>query len=322
VGQTLGLLARLNLMLSEIFDIVAPVFIVVAAGYAAVKGRIFTDEHVDQLMRFAIQFAIPCLLFRATSTIDLAVAFDWRLLLSYYAAAIGSFTLAYLIVRKLFKRRPGEAVGIAFGALFSNLVLLGLPISERAWGVEGMAPSFALVSLNAPICYLVGITTMELLRADGRSALDTSRVVVNAIFRNSLMIGIALGFLVNFSGLTLPIPLIGAIDLLARASLPVALFALGGLLTRYRLSRSLGEAGVISLLSLIIQPALTWLLAWQLQLPDATTRSIVLMSAAAPGLNAYLFAAMYNRGQDSAASSVLLSTLLSVFTISGWLILL
>jgi malonate transporter len=46
------------------------------------------------------------------------------------------------------------------------------------------------------------------------------------------------------------------------------------------------------------------------------------MAAAAPGLNAYLFAAMYNRGQDSAASSVLLSTLLSVFTISGWLILL
>ena len=64
------------------------------------------------------------------------------------------------------------------------------------------------------------------------------------------------------------------------------------------------------------------MLAWHLQLPDATPRVIVLMAAAAPGFNAYLFAAMYNRGQDSAASSVLLSTLLSVFTISGWLILL
>ncbi len=116
--------------------------------------------------------------------------------------------------------------------------------------------------------------------------------------------------------------MLGAIDLLARASLPVALFALGGLLTRYQLSRSLGEAGVISMLSLILQPALVWLLAWQLQLPEATTRAIVLMAAAAPGLNAYLFAAMYNRGQDSAASSVLLATLLSVFSISGWLILL
>jgi hypothetical protein len=309
-------------MLAEIFDIVAPVFIVVAAGYAAVRGKLLADEPIDQLMKFAIQFAIPCLLFRATSTIDLGVAFNWRLLLSYYAAAITCFGLAFLLVRKVFKRRPGEAVGVAFAALFSNLVLLGLPISERAWGVDGMAPSFALVSVNAPICYLVGITTMELLRADGRSAIDTSRIVVSSIFRNSLMIGILLGFMVNFSGLGLPAPLLGAIDLLARASLPVALFALGGLLTRYQLSKSLGEASLISVISLMVQPALTWLLAWQLQLPDATTRAIVLMAAAAPGLNAYLFAAMYNRGQDIAASSVLLSTLLSLFTISGWLILL
>ena len=309
-------------MFAEIFNVVAPVFIVVAAGYAAVRSRILADEPIDQLMKFAIQFAIPCLLFSATSTIDLAVAFNWRLLLSYYAAAICSFAIAYVVVRYGFKRRPGEAVGIAFGALFSNLVLLGLPISERAWGIDGMAPSFALVSVNAPICYLVGITTMELLRADGRSFVETSRIVVNAIFRNSMMIGITLGFLVNFSGLPLPGALLGAIDLLARASLPVALFALGGLLTRYQLSKSLGEAGVISTISLIVQPALVWLLAWFVQLPDATTRAIVLMAAAAPGLNAYLFAAMYNRGQDSAASSVLLSTLLSLFTITGWLILL
>ena len=309
-------------MFAEIFNIVAPVFIVVAAGYAAVRSRILADEPIDQLMKFAIQFAIPCLLFSATSTIDLAVAFNWRLLVSYYAAAICSFAIAYVVVRYGFKRRPGEAVGIAFGALFSNLVLLGLPISERAWGIDGMAPSFALVSVNAPICYLVGITTMELLRADGRSFVETSRIVVNAIFRNSMMIGITLGFLVNFSGLPLPGALLGAIDLLARASLPVALFALGGLLTRYQLSKSLGEAGVISTISLIVQPALVWLLAWFVQLPDATTRAIVLMAAAAPGLNAYLFAAMYNRGQDSAASSVLLSTLLSLFTITGWLILL
>ena len=309
-------------MLGQIFDIVAPVFLVVGFGYAAVKTRLLGDTPVDQLMKFAIQFAIPCLLFKATSTIDLAVVFDWRLLTSYYAAAIACFAIAYLVFRHGFGRRPGEAVAIAFGALFSNLVLLGLPISERAWGADGMAPGFALVSVNAPICYLVGITTMELLRADGRNAADTARIVVNAIFRNSLMIGILLGFGVNVTGLQLPQPLLGAIDLMARASLPVALFALGGLLTRYRLASSLGEAGTLSVLSLALQPALVWLLGWQLQLPEPTLHAIVLMAASAPGLNAYLFAAMYDRGQDSAASAVLLSTLLSVFSISAWLVLL
>ncbi len=273
-------------------------------------------------MRFAIQIAIPCLLFKATSTIDLASAFDWRMLSSYYLAAISSFILTYWLLRKIFLRRPGEAVAAAFAILYSNLVLLGLPISELAWGVESLEPNFALVSVNAPICYLIGITAMEYLRADGRGATETIKVVSKAIFRNSLMIGIGLGFLVNFSGLETPSSLDSAIDLFSRASLPVALFALGGVLTRYTLSKSLGEAGMISLLSLVLQPAATWWLALQFGLDDNVTRSIVLMAAMAPGLNAYLFASMYQRSLDTTSSTVLLSTVLSVFSVSAWLIVL
>ncbi len=309
-------------MLLEILNIVAPVFIVVGAGYAAVKSGLFGVEPIDHLMKFAITFAIPCLLFRATSTIDLAAAFDWRILVSYYGASIFGFVLVYVIATRGFKRRPGEGVAIGFAALFSNLVLLGLPISERAWGLDTMAPNFALVSVNAPICYLVGITAMEILRADGRNAADTVRVVLGAMFRNSMMIGIGLGFIVNLGGIPLPAPLLAAVDLLARASLPVALFALGGVLTRYTLSRSLGEASTVTVVSLLIQPALTLLIATQLALPTQVVNSIVLMSAVAPGLNAYLFASMYNRALGASASSVLLSTLISVFSVSAWLVVL
>ncbi len=309
-------------MLFEILNIVAPVFIVVGAGFAAVKSRLVAAEPIDHLMRFAITFAIPCLLFRATSTLDLAAAFDWRILIAYYGAAVACFVIAYFVARKVFKRRPGESVAIAFAALFSNLVLLGLPILERAFGLERMAPGFALVAVNAPICYLLGITAMEYLRADGRGVAATTRIVVVAMFRNSIMIGIGLGLAVNVTGLPLPQPLVAAIDLLARASLPVALFALGGVLTRYQLSRSLGEAGTVAALSLVVQPAIALGLARLLDLPDATTGAIVLMAAVAPGLNAYLFAAMYERAIDVAASAVLLSTALAAFTVSAWLLVL
>lgn len=309
-------------MLVEILNIVAPVFLVIAAGYLAVRGGIASAEAIDQLMRFAVQFAIPCLLFLATSTIDLDVAFSWQMLLAYYLSAIGCFVVAFFIVRKFFKRRPGEAVGVAFAAMFSNLVMLGLPISERAWGVDSLAPNYALVAVNAPICYLLGITAMEYLRADGRGVSATTAIVLKAMFRNSLMIGIGLGFIVNLAGIGLPGVLMAAIDLLAQAALPIALFALGGVLVRYKLADSLGEAGLIVVLSLIVQPGLTLLLGWQLQLPEATTKSIVLMSAVAPGLNAYLFASMYNRGTEAAASAVLLSTMLAGFTVSAWLLIL
>ena len=311
-----------NSLLVVIFNVVAPVFLVIGAGYLVVRIGIFGIDRIDHLMKFAIQIAIPCLLFRATSTLDLSTAFDWRILVSYYSAAIFCFVFTCFMGIKFFKRRPGESVAIAFAALFSNLVLLGLPISELAWGVSSLAPNYALVAVNAPICYLIGITTMEMLRADGRNLSDTMVIVSKAMFRNSLMIGIGLGFVANLTGIELPDALISAIDLLARASLPVALFALGGVLTRYTLSRSLGEASMISIVSLVVQPAITLLIAIQLQLPREITNSIVLMAAVAPGLNAYLFASMYNRGVDVTASSVLLSTVLTVASVSAWLIIL
>jgi malonate transporter len=160
----------------EILNIVAPVFLIVASGYLIVRVGIFDVERIDHLMKFAIVIAIPCLLFRAISTLDLNAAFDWRILVSYYTAAIFCFVLTVFLGVKFFRRRPGESVAIAFAALFSNLVLLGLPISERAFGVSSLAPNFALVAVNAPICYLIGIATMEMLRADGRNLTDTMRI--------------------------------------------------------------------------------------------------------------------------------------------------
>jgi malonate transporter len=45
----------------------------------------------------------------------------------------------------------------------------------------------------------------------------------------------------------------------------------------------------------------------------------VLTAAMAPGVNAYIFAQMYGRAQRVAASAVLISTGLTIFTASLWL---
>ncbi len=308
-------------MLSVIFDIVAPVFLVIGAGFAAVRHGLFADDMVNALMRFAIQFAVPCLLFRATSTMDLGTAYDWRLMSAFYTGATVSFAIATLLAWHIFDRTPGEAVAVGFSALFSNLVLLGLPISQRAWGADAqaMAPAYAIVSVHAPFCYLLGITSMELLRADGRSLSETAMVVTRLMFRNSLMIGIGLGFAVNLSGLSLPGALTSAVDIISRAALPVALFGLGGTLTRYSVTASFGEATAVSALSLVLHPGISLAVCRLLQVPPDLTGAVVLMAAMAPGVNGYLFASMYQRGQSTAASTVLLGTAVSILSVSTWL---
>ncbi len=311
-------------MLENVFDIVAPVFLIIGSGYLSVTLKLFDRSMVDGLMKFAIQFAVPFLLFSATSTMDLGAAYDWRLMTSFYIGAATNFVLGTLVAWKFFGRRPEEAIAVGFGALFSNLVLMGLPISERAWGIDSdaMATAYALVSMHAPFCYLLGITSMELVRANGRSLSETARVVARAMFRNSLMIGIGLGLIVNLSGLTLPGTLTSAVDIIALSALPIALFALGGTLTHYALKDSLGEASSISAMSLLLHPAISFVACRLLGAPDHLTDAVVLMAAMAPGINSYLFASMYGRGQGTAASVVLLGTTGSVFSVSAWLWLL
>jgi len=303
--------------------VVLPVFLVIGAGYVATRARLFPPLAVDGLMLFSQTFAIPCLLFRAIANLDLGAVFDLRLLASFYTGAVVAFALGVIGARRLFRRRPGEAVAVGFGALFSNSVLLGLPIMERAYGSGSLAPNFAIIAIHAPFCYLLGITTMEFARADGRGLAGTLNAVARAMFRNALTIGLALGFAVNLGGIPQPEPLRVAVDMMAAAALPAALFGLGGMLTRYALRASLGEAGMIAGLSLFVHPAITWVLAAPVfDLPEAFLRSAVVTAAMAPGVNAYVFASLYARGQAQAASVVLLATAASVLTVSAWLTLL
>lgn len=310
-------------MVLTVLLVVLPVFLLIGAGFLAVRTGVFSASAVDGLMVYTQSFAVPCLLFRGIVDLDLGAVFNPGLLVSFYTGATIAFAIAVALERRLFRRRPGEAVAIGFGALFSNSVLLGLPIMERAYGAASLAPNFAIISIHAPFCYVLGITAMEIARADGAGLVATARAIGRTVFRNALMIALALGFAVNLSGLELPGPVRSAVDMMADSALPGALFALGGVFTRYAIRSSLGEAGTIAFLSLLVHPAIAYgLSTWVFGLPDAFVRGAVVTAAMAPGVNTYVFASLYARGQAQAASAILLATALSVITVSGWLMLL
>jgi malonate transporter and related proteins len=309
-------------LILPVVAVVLPVFLLIGAGYVATRVGLLRQSAIDGLMVYAMNFAVPVLLFRGVATLDLEAFFDLRLLVSFYAGATASFALGVLGARWLFRRRPGEAVAIGFGALYSNSLLLGLPVIARAFP-EALPPTYAIISIHAAFCYLIGITAMEAVRADGRGLLGTLRAIVNTLVRNPLMIGIVLGFAANLGEVDPPTPVWEAVDMIAGAALPVALFGLGGILTRYALRASIGEAAMIAVLALAVHPAITLALSHAFYaLPPDFVRAAVVTAAMGPGVNAYVFAALYSRGQAQAASVVLLSTALAVLTVPAWIVVL
>ena len=306
-----------------LLEIVLPVFFLVGAGYAAMATRLLPDAAIDPLIGFAVRVAIPCLLFLAMLRVDLGRAVDWRAVAAFFGAITVAFLAAMALSRLVWRRRPGEAVAVGFSAFFGNVVMLGIPIAERAYGGAVSAAVFGLIAFHGTYNYFLGFVAMELIRQDGQSALAGLRRALVTTFTNPLMVGLCRGIAFNLVGVALPGVLLDGMDLLAAAGLPVALFSLGGVLTRYRLRDEIGEALMVSAVSLLALPALAWALAAGVfALPPEFVRAAVIMAAMPPGLNGYIFASLYDRAVGTAANAVLLGTTLSVGSITVWLALL
>ena len=139
---------------------------------------------------------------------------------------------------------------------------------------------------------------------------------------NALILGIALGFVVNLTAMPQPVIVRDALGLMARAALPAALFGLGGVLVRYRPEGDMRTILFVIAVSLILHPAVVWILGRGTGLSDDAFRSAIITSAMAPGVNSYVFANMYGRAKRVAASVILLGTGISIVTVWIWLALL
>jgi len=307
--------------MQALLDVILPVFLVIGAGYLATWRGGFGDTAVDGLMAFTQNFAIPCLLFRAIWTLEIDSNFEPWLLISFYTGSITCFTAGLLGARYLFGRDWEDAVAIGFCCLFANSVMLGLAITERAYGVDALQANYVIVALHSPFCYGIGITAMEIVRAR-RSGVPNRALpakVAKAMFRNALVIAIALGFAANLLNVTFPKVFTDALDIMVQTALPAALFGMGGVLCRYKPQGDFRVIAFICAISLGLHPLITWSLGSLSGLSTEAFRSAVLTAAMAPGINTYVFANMYGRARRVAASGVLLATSLSVLTAWVWL---
>lgn len=313
--------------MGQFVSVIVPVYLLVGLGYLAAWRKLFDDRSVDALMRFAQGFAAPVLLFQSIAQIDLTAEFDIKLLIAFYAGAFGAFLLASLGSSRFLGRSGEDSVAIGFAAMFSNSLLLGIPITQRAYGVEALTGNWIIIAVHSPLLYTVGITVMEFTKANGQN-LGIGIVALRAlrgVVRTPLVMGIMAGFAVNFAGMggfTLPEPVWAAVRMFASSALPTALFALGGILMRYRPAGNITAIALCCGASLILHPFITYSLASLMGVSQAGTRSAVMTAAMAPGVNAYIFAHLYGAAQRVAASAVLVATGLSILTIWMWLAIL
>lgn len=291
----------------------APLFLLVFVGYGLIRLAGWPKAVGDALSRFVFAAALPAMLFRLMSDFSRLPPVDARLLIAFFGSCLAVFVIGRLVAWRLFGLDGVAQSVFALGGVFSNNVMIGLPIARLAFGEEAV-PSVALVLVfNALTLWTLVTVSVEWAR-HGRFSARGFAKTVRGVLRNPLIVAILSGTVFGFVGVRLPAFVDSTLAMVSDTAAPLALMALGMGLAHYRVREGIGMAAAISAIKLLLQPLLVWLIALALGLPPLETRVVVLLASTAVGVNVYLMANQFRVVEGPVAGSLVLSTLLSAVT--------
>ena len=306
-----------------VFGIVAPIFALIGMGAAAIRLRLLDTGAVKGMSDFVFFLAMPSLLFRSMVTAPPLRLLD--VAGSFIAGALLLFILATVLSRMVFRARIATAGVFALNAVFGNTVMLGVPIIDSAYGAEGVAYLLAVVAFHSAL--LLPLATI-LIEADGsgpgghRGPLDVLRAVLPGLLRNPVVMVIVAALAWRATGLGLAAPVEQLLHLLGAAGPPLALFCLGATLPKPEGLKGLRDVALASALKLLAMPALVALFAWLAGVRDVAFAVVVLAAAMPTGANAFMLARRFGTMMEASASTVVVSTALSLLSLTallGWL---
>ena len=293
--------------------IAAPLFALVFVGYALMRFSGWQKAMSESLSTFVFSVALPAMLFGLMSDFSKLPPVDARLLIAFFGGCLIVFVIGRLIAWKIFALDGVSQSVFALGGVFSNNVLLGLPLAKVALG-DAAVPSVALVLVfNALILWTLVTVSVEWAR-HGSFSLRGFAKTLHSVLTNPIVAAILSGTIFGLTGLPLPEAISVPVGMVGHAAAPMALIALGMGLAEYGVREGWRISVTVCAIKLIIQPFVVWALARLLGLPMMETRVVVLLSSIAIGANVYLMSRQFKVLEGPIASSLVLSTGLAALT--------
>ena len=296
-----------------------PVVLLIGIGFAAGRLKLIRGEAVRDLSNLVFLVLVQALLFRTMATAHLE-RLDLRSVALYYIVA-GAMFFALLFIQGLNSR---SAV-VALAAIFSNTLMIGVPLVQLAYGQAGLVHLFTLISMHALVLLTLATVVIELLvareqAANGQQghrpiAATVARAVKNAIL-HPVPLPIIAGFLYSLTGWGLHPVVERPLKLLGDAFGPVALVLVGVTLAQTAIGPHLRGATGISLLKCVVHPLLMALAGWALGFGGLALSVMVVAAALPVGANVFLFSQRYHKAEELVTASVAVSTAVAVVTVS------
>jgi predicted permease len=305
-----------------VLSITAPIFILIGLGFAAVRIGLVNPEQVRGMGSFVITFALPALVIKALTERALDEVLDLRYLLVYALGSLAVFALGFAVSRWLRRESISASALTALGMSVSNSGFIGYPIVAMALG----PPAAVALALGMLVENLLMIPLALILAEAGSqrsgSVLAVGRETARRLLQNPLIIAISLGLALALLEVRLPSILANSVEMLARASAPVALFVIGGVLAGVKAQGLLLDVAQIALGKLLLHPLAVFIGFCLLPPGDPQLMVAGVLFASTPLMSIYPILGQRYGLESRSAAALVVSTSLAFFSMSALVALL
>ena len=281
----------------KIFEVIFPVFFVIGVGYYLGKKNPKFDTNFITV--FAGNIGTPAMIFYTVTTTGITL----NIFIHYFVYAlimIGGFALIGLILLFLLKKDLSMELP---PLILPNTGNMGIPICLFAYGTEGLGIASAVASVIILFHFTLGIF------------LAKKKFSLDVVVKSPPVYAIIISVIFLFFQIQTPLFLENTTFLLTYATIFLVLMSLGIALTKLKFS--LKDSILLSLCRVILGPIIAFIIIYYFNLSGFAAGVLLIQSAMPSAILNYLVGSMYSPKKivDSIASTIVVSTIISFFTI-------
>lgn len=277
---------------------VAPLFILIVAGYAARQINFVSDKFLSDANRFVFKLLLPLMLFQNIRNAYHGNFTNTTLMCSSLVGVSVVIALSFCIVPLLIERR-GQCGSMIQGIYRSNYLIYGMPLATGMYGQEAAHSIAMLMCVMIPFYNIAAVVILSVF-SENRTKRISIVQLLRDIVTNPLILGCMTGMLFGALNIGLPVMINKPVGELANAASPLALFLLGGEFRFKNLNNNLWKVLSATVARLVIIPLVAMLAFIPMGFRTIDLSVLLCIFATPTGVSSYIMAG--NMGCDGELS--------------------
>ena len=326
---------RIRIIMADfIFSLNAtlPIFLIMVLGWFLMRIGLFTKEFNKVADKYVFKVALPVLLFKDIATADIRSDFN----LTFVLFCMITTTIVFLAIWGLsyiFIKDKTQVGAFAQASARGSAAVLGIAFINNIYGNSGMAP--LMIVSAVPLYNILSVIILTFSADMGKEAQknkltdnvsnskgsNIKKACINVV-KNPIIIGIFLGLPFSIFGISIPPIPLKAVTSIAQTATPIALLVVGAGFEGAKAIKKIKLTAVATFIKLVLLPLIFFPFAIAFGFRGSELVAILVMLGSPTTVTCYIMAK--NMGNDEVLSSsiVVMATLLSSVTLTGWIFVL